>query len=71
MQQTTIECDNCKGGGYKFSAVTSKESMCLVCEGGGELSVCSNFDPGKVIAVFRNSRCVCCGVRQNDHKVSA
>lgn len=66
-----MDCDRCKGNGEIYSAVTGRTNVCNICCGTGELESCKDFNPGVVLPVFRNGRCISCNVRYNNHIMPA
>ena len=62
-----MQCDECRGEGYRYSTVTGQEQPCSVCLTTGELEACMAYDPGVRASIFRNRRCIKCAVRENDH----
>jgi hypothetical protein len=64
-------CDNCDGKGYTISHVTGREQECNVCEETGMLNPCSSYSTSGLVVIFRDQRCVHCGVRGSNHPIMA
>lgn len=70
MQITEIPCDRCKNG-LVVNQFTNELVDCSECDGNGVLHPCDSFNTGGQTTIFRNTRCISCGVTNVSHVIVA